>query len=112
MYEYRAKVVNVIDGDTLRVWVDLGFETFVNAKVRLLGINCPETRTKDLAEKELGFKAKDEVKRLLPEGTPIIIKTQLDKTDSFSRYLAIVYIGDLNLNDYLLKEGFAKEYVK
>lgn len=112
MYEYKAKVMRVIDGDTIVVFVDLGFETFVRAKLRLLGINCPETRTKDLNEKDLGFKAKEETKRLLPEGTEIIIKTQLDKTDSFSRYLATVFIGDLNLNDHLLKEGFAKEYVR
>jgi len=65
MYEYRAKITRVIDGDTLKALVDVGFNMHHNVTLRLYGIDCPETRTKDLEEKKKGFEAKYRIKDLL-----------------------------------------------
>ena len=64
MYEYNVEVLRVIDGDTIDVMIDLGFDVWVKNRLRLEGIDAPETRTRDLEEKKLGYAATDEVKRL------------------------------------------------
>ena len=65
MYIYSAKCLRVVDGDTLDAQVDLGFDTFKKIRIRLVGINTPESRTRDLEEKERGLAAKARVKELL-----------------------------------------------
>ena len=67
MYTYKAKLVKVVDGDTIDVTIDLGFDVSVKKRVRFEGINAPESRTRDLKEKALGLAAKDRVKAILAE---------------------------------------------
>lgn len=106
MYEYKAKVVRVLDADTIDVSIDLGFDVWVYQRVRLLGINTAEKNT------ELGKQAADYVKGLLPVGQEIILKSEKDKREKFGRYLADVYFvtSQQSLNQVLIQKGLAVEY--
>ena len=105
--EYTATVLKVIDGDTIDVMIDLGFKTFRKERIRLDGVDTPETRTRDLEEKKKGLEAKNWVKSMIEGKEVIIISTKQGK---FGRYLAKVYIDDLCINEELIKRGMAKEY--
>lgn len=109
MYEYKALITRVIDGDTVDAQVDVGFAITVNQRFRLYGINTPETRTRDKSEKAAGIRAKEEVIRLI-ENKIVTIKTH--GTGKFGRYLVEIFVGDMNLNEYLVEEGYAVEYMK
>ena len=85
MYEYAAKIDRVVDGDTVDVTLDLGFSIRYQARVRLLGINAPESRTRDKAEKALGLAAKDYVIDWCETQEVIKIQTSLDKRGKFGR---------------------------
>jgi len=115
MYEYRAKVIRVIDGDTLKVDIDLGFTLHIQQTVRLYGINCPETRTKDVKEKEKGLMAKYWIEQLLLN-KEIIIQTKLEKNtkefDSFGRVLATIIYNEVNINEDMVKRGYAKRFLR
>ena len=107
-YTYKASVVKVVDGDTLDVVIDLGFFVSVKQRVRLDGINTPETRTKNLREKELGLKAKQLVKDKV-EGKDITVRVY--KKGKFGRYLCDVILEDETiLNNLLVERKLAKEY--
>ena len=83
MYEYNAKVLRVVDGDTVDVLIDVGFSTFKKERVRLHGINTPECRTRDLEEKKKGLAAKDRLETLIAScDNKCIVKTQLRIHDS------------------------------
>ena len=110
MYTYRATVTRVVDGDTMDVAVDLGFDIVYNDRVRLYGINTPESRTRDLDEKKLGLAAKDRVKELCPEASEVTLKTTKDGKGKFGRILGEIYVGDVNINQLLVEEGHAVEY--
>jgi micrococcal nuclease len=75
MWEYRIRVLRVIDGDTIDAAVDLGFFTHRNIRVRIYGINTPETRTRDLDEKERGFAAKERLEQMLKDADEVILKS-------------------------------------
>lgn len=118
MYEYNAKVINVVDGDTLDLVVELGFDVRFQIRVRLNGIDTPETRTRNLLEKAHGLKAKEFVinKTL---GKDVFVKTSKDKKGKYGRYLAdIFYKDDLNVGlevvhslvEELITFGFEKRY--
>lgn len=107
MYSYKAKVIDVYDGDTLTIVVDLGFKIKHEIKLRLNGLNTPEIRTKDKREKELGKQVRDYVRELVLN-KEILVKTT--KAEKFGRYLADVYIGDLHLNNHLIKKEYARPY--
>lgn len=118
MFEYYAKVLKVVDGDTIDVMVDLGMGVHRKERLRFARINAWETRGE---HKEKGKLAKARVEYFLPVGDKIIIKTQKDKRGKFGRYLAEIIIPsnewkeikeDTNLNDLLLKEGHAVLYNK
>jgi len=109
MFEYSAKVLEVIDGDTIDVSIDLGFNVLHTIRVRLYGINTPETRTKNKEEKQKGLKAKERLKELI-EGKIVTIKTQKDDTEKFGRYLGIIFLNNNNINETLISEGHAIEY--
>lgn len=105
MYEYKATVTKVVDGDTLVLNIDLGFGiNYNNQRIRLARINAPETSTKEGAE------IKDIVTKLLLNQT-VIIKTTKDSKDNYGRYLAEVYVEDLNINDYLVDNNYAEVYL-
>ena len=113
LYHYRAKVDRVIDGDTIDVVFDLGFDIQYKSRVRFVGINTPESRTRDLEEKALGLAAKDFVGRWLVEhaGNSPIIETSLDKKGKFGRVLGrILNEEGICLNDLLVQEGHAVVY--
>jgi micrococcal nuclease len=112
MYEYPATIDRVVDGDTIDVNIDLGFSIILKKqRVRLLGIDAPESRTRDLVEKEKGLAAKAKVQEMCPEGSNIVIKTYLDKKGKYGRLLGEIIIDDVNLNNYLVEHGFATEYL-
>ena len=111
MYEYKAEVLRVVDGDTVDCRIDLGFDTFVKKRVRLLGIDAPETRTRDLEEKALGFAASAGLKNLLASSSDIVVMTFLDR-GKFGRVLGVFLVGEerINANEYLVENGLAKVY--
>jgi micrococcal nuclease len=106
MYEYKAKVIRVLDADTIDVSIDLGFDVWVYQRVRLLGINTAEKNT------ELGKQASEYVKGLLPIGEMIVLQSEKDKREKFGRYLAKVFFptSTVSVNDILIQKGLAVEY--
>lgn len=109
MFTYNAKLVRVVDGDTIDVDIDLGFDIHYKARVRLYGINAPESRTRDLEEKERGLAAKDRLNQLL-DNNVFTIKTSLAGTGKYGRVLGEIFIGDKNINNQLIEEGHAIAY--
>ena len=110
MYEYKAIIRRVVDGDTVDITLDLGFDILYNNRIRLHGIDAPESRTSDQEEKVRGLAAKDRVKELCPVGSTVTIKTIKDGRGKFGRILGEIYVGDVNVNKQLIKEGHAVEY--
>jgi|TARA_R110002012_G_scaffold96695_1_gene232948 endonuclease YncB( thermonuclease family) len=115
MYEYNAELRRVVDGDTVDVTIDCGFNMHVKERVRLKGINTPECRTRDLEEKEKGLAAKARLIEILEGwGNKMIIRTSIDKKGKFGRLLGELISpeswSDDNANKILLKEGHAVEY--
>ena len=115
MYEYRVKkLYKVVDGDTIDVDIDLGFDISLFQRVRLAGIDTPESRTKDVYEKKLGLEVKEKLNDLLKNATKIVIKTEKpDSTEKYGRILGWLFIDDgkLSVNEQLIKEGYAWEYM-
>ena len=115
MYEYYVKKVeNVVDGDTIDVIIDLGFDILFASRVRLAGIDTPESRTKDLKEKTLGLESKEYLKKHLKDAKSVVIKTEkMDSSEKYGRILGWVYInGDTeSLNDKMINDGYAWGYM-
>ena len=115
MYEYYVrKVENVVDGDTIDVLIDLGFDILFQSRVRLAGIDTPESRTKDLKEKALGLESKEYLKKHLKDAKSVIIKTEkMDSSEKYGRILGWVYVnGDtISLNDMMINDGYAWGYL-
>lgn len=111
MYTYKAKVKRVIDGDSVVIDIDLGFDTWIkDQNVRLYGIDTPEVRTKDPLEKKHGKLAKQFVKQVLPEGSDVRITTVKDD-DKFGRVLAIIRnSAGIDVAQELLQERLAVPY--
>ena len=114
MYEYRIKkVLRVVDGDTIDVDIDLGFNVSYTQRVRLAGIDTPESRTTDLKEKALGLEVKEYLKYLLEGAEDIIIQTEKpDSSEKYGRILGWLFINDddTSLNEKMISEGYAWEY--
>jgi micrococcal nuclease len=115
MYEYYVrKVENVVDGDTIDVLIDLGFDILFQSRVRLAGIDTPESRTKDLKEKALGIESKEYLKKALKDAKSVIIKTEkMDSSEKYGRILGWVYINEdtVSLNDMMINDGYAWGYM-
>ena len=115
MYEYYVrKVENIVDGDTIDVLIDLGFDILFQSRVRLAGIDTPESRTKDLKEKALGLESKEYLKKYLKDAKSVIIKTEkMDSSEKYGRILGWVYVnGDTeSLNDKMINDGYAWGYL-
>ena len=110
MYEYNVKVVKIVDGDTVDVDIDLGFGmTYKKQRVRMKGIDTPESRTRDLVEKEKGLKAKARVEELLAstDGNFILYSKGVGK---YGRCLGTLFVDDTDINKTLINEGHATEY--
>ena len=106
-YIFNAKISKVIDGDTIDAIVDLGFSVKFETRLRLNGIDTMETHDKDSVKKELGLKAKSRVIELLLNKD---VTLQSFKTDKYGRYLADVYINDINVSELLITENLAVPY--
>ena len=109
--------MDVVDGDTVDLMIDLGFNIHHKIRVRLYGVNTPESRTKDLKEKELGLKAKQFTKDWLTSHKWVYVNTIPDKNDKYGRILAKIYSSDdiaatttACLNTDIIQAGFAREY--
>ena len=111
-YIYRVKqVLRVVDGDTIDADIDLGFDISLTKRVRLSGVDTPESRTTDLKEKALGLEVKEWLKKKLDGKKNILIKTELpDSTEKYGRILGRLYVDDVCLNDRMIDEGYAWEY--
>jgi micrococcal nuclease len=115
MYEYHVKnITNVVDGDTIDVDIDLGFDISFSSRVRLAGIDTPESRTTDKAEKVLGLEAKEYLKKKLKDAKSIIIKTEkMDSSEKYGRILGWLYVNDdtVSVNDHMINDGYAWGYL-
>ena len=121
MYEYNAQVDRVVDGDTIDCTIDLGFSTWKKIRVRMEGINTPESRTRDKEEKKRGLAAKDRLVEILSyNNNKCVLK--VSGLGKFGRALAGVYVDtlsptssktsitEINVNQQLIKEGHAVAY--
>ena len=115
MYTYRVrKVHKVVDGDTIDVDIDLGFNVSYYQRVRLAGIDTPESRTTNKAEKELGLEVKKKLGEYLANATDIVIRTEKpDSTEKYGRILGWLYIdgAEKSINEALIAGGYAWEYM-
>jgi len=115
MYEYFVKEVkNVVDGDTIDVVIDLGFDILFASRVRLAGIDTPESRTTDKAEKALGLEAKEYLKKQLKDAKSVIIRTEkMDSSEKYGRILGWVYANgeSESLNNKMINDGYAWGYL-
>jgi micrococcal nuclease len=114
MYEYRVKKVHkVVDGDTIDVDIDLGFSVSFFSRVRLAGIDTPESRTTDAKEKALGLEVKEKIKKELAAAKDVVIKTEKpDSSEKYGRILGWVFLdgSEVSLNQKLINEGYAWTY--
>ena len=115
MYEYRVKKINnIVDGDTIDVDIDLGFDVSFSQRVRLAGIDTPESRTSDKFEKTLGIEAKEYLKKKLKDAKDVVIKTEKpDSSEKYGRILGWLYVdGDtVSVNDHMIEDGYAWGYM-
>jgi micrococcal nuclease len=115
MYEYHVKkVTNVVDGDTIDVEIDLGFDISFSSRVRLAGIDTPESRTTDKAEKVLGLEAKEYVKSKIKDAKEVIIKTEkMDSSEKYGRILGWVFLdgSKVSINEQMIADGYAWGYL-
>lgn len=115
MYEYRVKkVTNVVDGDTIDVDIDLGFSVSFSQRLRLAGIDTPESRTTDKMEKALGLEAKEYLKSKVKDAKDVVVKTEKpDSSEKYGRILGWVYVDGSNksVNEQMIEDGYAWGYL-
>ena len=113
-YIYRIKqVLKVVDGDTIDASIDLGFDISLDKRIRLAGIDTPESRTADVNEKKYGLQSKEWLKHKVENAKNILIKTELpDSTEKYGRIIGHLFINDqeASLNDQMITEGMAWTY--
>ena len=117
-YNFRVTEINrVLDGDTIDVTIDLGFDLYKKERVRIAGVDTPEKRTRDLEEKELGIDAtnwlKEKLDGAIAGDDDLVIRTELvGGVGKYGRLLGWLYIGDadLSLNEQMIDEGYAWPY--
>tara|TARA_Y100001951_G_C11203833_1_gene218719 strand:- start:42 stop:377 length:336 start_codon:yes stop_codon:yes gene_type:complete len=105
--EFKAKVKRVVDGDTLDVEIDLGFHLTLSERIRLIGVDTPETRTSDPVEKANGLKSKEFVTGFCRDGNVVL---QVHGFGKFGRPLADLYVDGVCLNERLVDLGYAAPY--
>ena len=115
MYEYFIKEVkSIVDGDTIDVIIDLGFDILFSSRVRLAGIDTPESRTTDKAEKVLGLEAKEYLKKQLKDAKSVVIRTEkINSSEKYGRILGWVYINgeSESVNNKMINDGYAWGYL-
>ena len=110
MYEYSCRINRVIDGDSVDVCIDLGFDISFTSSVRLYGVDTPESRTRDPEEKKCGLLAKKFLEDAVKNGKNIIIRTQKDEKGKFGRVLGSLVIDGININHKMIEENLAVAY--
>ena len=110
-YSYRVKsIVKIIDGDTFDCIMDLGFDVLLEARVRMMGIDTPESRTRDLEEKKFGLLAKEYLMEKL-DGEELIVTTEVDnEKGKFGRILGWVWADGVNINNQMIIDHMAVAY--
>jgi len=109
-YQVRS-IVKIIDGDTFDCILDLGFDVLLEARVRMAGIDTPESRTSDKVEKVFGLASKDFLKHAIEDASNIIVRTELDnEKGKFGRILGTVYLDGVNINEKMCADGHAVAY--
>jgi len=115
MYEYFVREVkSVVDGDTIDVIIDLGFDILFSSRVRLAGIDTPESRTTDKAEKALGLEAKEYLKKQLKDAKSVVIRTEkMNSSEKYGRILGWIYINgeSESINNKMINDGYAWGYL-
>lgn len=115
MFEYYVKKVSkVVDGDTIDVDIDLGFDISFSSRVRLAGIDTPESRTTDRMEKSLGIESKDYLKKAIDACKTVVIKTEkMDSSEKYGRILGWVFLdgSEISINQKMIDEGYAWGYM-
>tara|TARA_B100000900_G_scaffold403298_1_gene410213 strand:+ start:22 stop:462 length:441 start_codon:yes stop_codon:yes gene_type:complete len=111
-FSYRVKkVTKIVDGDTIDVTLDMGFDILYQQRVRLFGIDTPESRTRDKVEKQYGLLSKYFLQKCIKEGKKITIKTYKgDETGKFGRILGDVWIDGKSINQIMCDRGYAVPY--
>ena len=111
MYEYRCKIRRVVDGDTVDIDIDLGFGVWLHKeRVRIYGIDTPESRTRDKEEKKYGLMSKKFVQERYPVGSDAILITHKDATGKFGRILGELKYNNTTINKKMITEGYAVAY--
>jgi micrococcal nuclease len=115
MFEYYVKkVTKVVDGDTIDVEIDLGFDISFSSRVRLAGIDTPESRTSDKMEKALGLEAKAYLKNQIDAAKTVVIKTEkMDSSEKYGRILGWLFLdgADISINQKMINDGHAWGYL-
>jgi len=113
-YIYRIKeITKVVDGDTIDADIDLGFDISLTKRIRLAGVDTPESRTIDANEKKYGLQSKEWLKYKVENAKDILIKTELpDSTEKYGRIIGHLFVNDqeTSLNDQMIVEGYAWPY--
>jgi len=111
MYEYNCTVTRVVDGDTIDVILDLGFSVLHKCRVRLYGIDTPESRTKDEDEKARGKLAAKYLEDSINNGTEIILRSKLkDSKGKYGRVLGEIIVDNININQSMIEKYLAVQY--
>tara|TARA_R100000149_G_scaffold11173_1_gene4059 strand:+ start:239 stop:661 length:423 start_codon:yes stop_codon:yes gene_type:complete len=110
MYEYKCNITRVVDGDTVDAEIDCGFDIIYKSRIRLYGIDTPESRTRNLDEKARGKLASQFIKDKIAEAKLVKVKTKLDKKGKFGRVLGSIIADDLNLNQTMIEKHLAVAY--
>jgi micrococcal nuclease len=115
MFEYYVKkVTKVVDGDTIDVEIDLGFDISFSSRVRLAGIDTPESRTRDKIEKALGLEAKAYLKSQIDSAKTIVIKTEkMNSSEKYGRILGWLFLdgSEVSMNEKMISDGHAWGYL-
>ena len=113
-YIYRIREIHkVVDGDTIDADIDLGFDISLTKRIRLAGVDTPESRTADANEKKYGLESKEWLKKRCENAKDILIKTELpDSTEKYGRIIGHLYINgeETSLNNQMISEGYAWNY--
>jgi micrococcal nuclease len=110
MYEYCCQVTRVVDGDTVDANIDLGFDISYFSRIRLFGIDTPESRTRNKDEKLRGLLAKDYIVNALANGKQVLVKTALEKKGKYGRVLGSLVVDGLDLNQDMITKHLAVAY--
>jgi micrococcal nuclease len=110
MYEYCCQVTRVVDGDTVDANIDLGFDISYFSRIRLFGIDTPESRTRNKDEKLRGLLAKEYIVNAVDNGKQVVVKTALEKKGKYGRVLGSLIVDGLDLNQDMIAKNLAVAY--